>query len=192
MPKKERSKLPRRQFISGAGVALAIPFLSLDAVAQQSGKASQTATATIPVFVSGAVTRKTSQSSIRRVRTQVALACGEVSRAMAAVNPNPEVLGRLIAEDAVFLDFDGKVRNKKEMLAYNSEMSSKQLYQNLKVDSQNVTVVAEDTAILMVQMSARGQDSENRDISGQFRIAHIFADRGGTWQMIAVKMFKVA
>jgi ketosteroid isomerase-like protein len=180
-----------RQILLTASVALTVLFLVCEAYPQTPNKAGMDHNA-LPIIISQDVSRQLSKRAVERIKTQVAAACDSFSRATAAVNPNPEVINRVISEDATYADFDGTVRGRKEMLAFNSEMQSKGVYRNVRMVERSVIVLAKDTAVLTAEITAKGKDVAGREISGRYRAIHIFADKGGTWQMVAAKILKIS
>jgi ketosteroid isomerase-like protein len=190
MIKQSQRGLSRRNFISGASVALAVPFFVRDAVSQNAKGTAMKSGLNVPITISDAVAQQVPRRTLRRIESQVRLACSNLQQATAT--NNLEAINQIIADEVTFVDFDGRARNKKEMLAYNAEMQNKGLYRNLKVDNQSVTVVAADTAVLTAQISMEGKDVEGRDVTGKFRAVHIFADKQGVWQVVTVKMIKIS
>jgi ketosteroid isomerase-like protein len=190
MSSQHQRSLSRRNFVSGASVALAAPLFIREAFSQTAKESAMKAGFHMPITFSEAVAQQVPKRTLRRIESQVRLACSNVAQATAT--NNQEAINQVIADEMTFVDFDGRVRNKKEMLAYNSEMQSKGLYKNLKVEEQSVTIMATDTAVLTALISMEGKDVEGRDVSGKFRAIHIFADKQGVWQVVAVKMIKLS
>jgi hypothetical protein len=113
---------------------------------------------TTPSIISEAVAQRVPKRTVEQIKSQVAAACSQFAQTTAAPNPDPEAVNKAIADEATFADFDGTVRNKKEMLAFNSEMQSQGVYRNMKVENQSVTILSPDTAVLTMQISMQGKD----------------------------------
>ena len=159
------SEVSRRNFMASAGAALALP-----------------------VFVSEGLVIP--QKKKLKLIAQVEASCSGFNEAAALANTTQ--LESLVADEAIFIDFDGKVRNREQIIAYSSEMGNKGLLNNVVMGEASVHIVSLDTAIMPVKMTATGLDVEGRSITGTYNLVHFFVKRNTIWQVVAIHMIKLS
>jgi ketosteroid isomerase-like protein len=123
----------------------------------------------------------------------VAEACEGFDQATAS--QDVDTLSRILDDDAVFFDFDGRTRKKDDIIHYNQAMQRTGYFTEVQMGEMSVTVVAPDTAVLLanITIGTRGRsvkDVEGREITGDYRIFHVFVERPVGWRLVTVQMIR--
>jgi ketosteroid isomerase-like protein len=145
---------------------------------------------TVPIYESEALA-KVSKKNRKRIMAQVEAACAGFDAATA--EQDIDALSKVLAEDAVYFDFDGTLKTKDEMVAFNMAMAGRGLYRNIEMGPMHVTVVSPDTAVLLANITINGssvRDVQGREITGSYRIFHVFVERREGWKLVTVQMIR--
>jgi ketosteroid isomerase-like protein len=168
---QEQPGLTRRKFMAAASIAAG-------------------AAMTVPIFESEAMA-KVSKKNRKRIMAQVEAACEGFDAATAA--NDVDTLSSILAEDAVYFDFDGTLKKKADIVSFNMAMQDRGLYRNIEMGEMSVTVVAPDTAVLLANITINGssvRDVQGREITGRYRIFHVFVERPEGWRLVTVQMIR--
>jgi ketosteroid isomerase-like protein len=92
-----------------------------------------------------------------------------------------ETLGRILADDFIFTDPEGKLSTKAEWIA---DMTSGELtFESVRIDDLQVRLYG-DAAVTLGRVAMKGQSKEG-DFSGQYCYTAMYVKRDGRWQVVA-------
>jgi ketosteroid isomerase-like protein len=167
--KKEERGVSRRKFVVGAGATLAIPIFFSEALA------------------------KLSKRKRKKIELAVEDACAEFDAATEV--QDLDRMSRILADDATYLDFDGSVKNKQQILDFNSKMQDAGMYGLLERGAMSVHVIDADMAQLIAEIGVKGDrvnDVIGRNIAGSYRILHLFVKRGDSWKLLSGQVIRLS